>query len=296
MDVVATKPVAGVNDMAKFLRVVRESDINQETDEDISFNGVTQHDNGDMTYNQGPLTIRKNKDGSSDTTATLGDTTARVQQNPIGVKTLTAQGVNADVINSVDASAERKGVNPAKFAAFQKQTVQENSISKFLSIVNKNDVSILSEGANPHKVALPVQMAMQHYQQPKQVERKQSIIQKYFEQVESIHLEEQITKRQLINQYASHIAERVMQKVDEKSVSQAQAHLMAASAHNPAFAKKVGMKQSVAKEFNRADKGKNIKSLPQRVQKEAGEAGWERTGMAGVGLQQIEELVKDKKK
>lgn len=54
------------------------------------------------------------------------------------------------------------------------------------------------------------------------------------------------------------------EELGERSVSQAQARLMAASAHNPAFAKKVGMKQSVAKEFNRADKGKNIKSLPVR--------------------------------
>ena len=90
-------------------------------DEDISFNGVTQHDNGDMSYNQGPLSMRQNKDGSSDMSATIGDTTARVQQNPIGVKTLTAQGPEADSINSVDASAERKGVDPKKFAAFQKQ-------------------------------------------------------------------------------------------------------------------------------------------------------------------------------
>jgi len=57
--------------------------------------------------------------------------------------------------------------------------------------------------------------------------------------------------------------------IGERSVSQAQANLMAASAHNPEFAKKVGMKQSVAKEFNRADKGKNIKALPQRVPKKA---------------------------
>jgi len=33
---------------------------------------------------------------------------------------------------------------------------------------------------------------------------------------------------------------------------------MAAAAHNPAFAKKVGIKQSVAKEFNRADAGTGI--------------------------------------
>lgn len=39
------------------------------------------------------------------------------------------------------------------------------------------------------------------------------------------------------------------------STSPAQARLMAAAAHNPAFAKKVGVPRKVAKEFNRADTG-----------------------------------------
>ena len=34
-----------------------------------------------------------------------------------------------------------------------------------------------------------------------------------------------------------------------------QARTMAAAAHNPKFAKKMGIPQKVAKEFNRADKG-----------------------------------------
>jgi len=38
------------------------------------------------------------------------------------------------------------------------------------------------------------------------------------------------------------------------STSEKQAKLMAAVAHNPAFAKKVGIPQSVGKEFNKADK------------------------------------------
>jgi len=37
-----------------------------------------------------------------------------------------------------------------------------------------------------------------------------------------------------------------------------QAKTMAAAAHNPAFAKKVGIPQSVAKDFNQADKGAGI--------------------------------------
>jgi hypothetical protein len=44
------------------------------------------------------------------------------------------------------------------------------------------------------------------------------------------------------------------------STSKKQAHLMAAVAHNPAFAKKVGIPQSVGKEFNQADKGKKFRS------------------------------------
>ena len=43
------------------------------------------------------------------------------------------------------------------------------------------------------------------------------------------------------------------------SVSKKQANFMAAVAHNPAFAKKAGVLQSVGKEFNKADKGKTFK-------------------------------------
>jgi hypothetical protein len=43
------------------------------------------------------------------------------------------------------------------------------------------------------------------------------------------------------------------------SKSKAQRNLMAAAAHNPAFAKKVGVPVSVAQEFNKADKGKKFK-------------------------------------
>jgi hypothetical protein len=42
------------------------------------------------------------------------------------------------------------------------------------------------------------------------------------------------------------------------SKSPAQARLMAGAAHDPAFADKVGVPQSVAREFNAADKGTGI--------------------------------------
>ena len=43
------------------------------------------------------------------------------------------------------------------------------------------------------------------------------------------------------------------------SVSKKQHNLMAAVANSPAFAKKVGIKQSVGKDFAEADKGKSFK-------------------------------------
>jgi hypothetical protein len=44
------------------------------------------------------------------------------------------------------------------------------------------------------------------------------------------------------------------------SKSPAQARLMAAAAHNPAFAKRAGVPVKVAKEFNKADTGSKLLS------------------------------------
>lgn len=43
------------------------------------------------------------------------------------------------------------------------------------------------------------------------------------------------------------------------SKSAKQARFMAAAAHDPSFARKVGISQGVAKEFNQADKGTGIR-------------------------------------
>jgi hypothetical protein len=48
------------------------------------------------------------------------------------------------------------------------------------------------------------------------------------------------------------------------SKSKAQANMMRAAAHNPAFAKKVGVPTSVAKEFADADDKRDTKKLPAR--------------------------------
>lgn len=79
-----------------------------------------------------------------------------------------------------------------------------NDMKKFLSVI--------TEGTNPHKVALPVQMAMQHYQKEiKPVVKKDSVIGKYFEQIEKVTLEKQEHRKQLIKQYAQKVSERVLE-------------------------------------------------------------------------------------
>jgi hypothetical protein len=60
-------------------------------------------------------------------------------------------------------------------------------------------------------------------------------------------------------------------RINEKSVSKAQFRTMAAVAHNPEFAKKVGIKPSVGKEFHKADRKQDYKKLP--AKKKAKE-GW----------------------
>lgn len=48
------------------------------------------------------------------------------------------------------------------------------------------------------------------------------------------------------------------------SVSEKQKRFMAAAAHNPEFASKAGIKQSVAKEFNEADQAKKRSKIKTR--------------------------------
>lgn len=50
------------------------------------------------------------------------------------------------------------------------------------------------------------------------------------------------------------------------SSSKPQARMMAAAAHNPKFAKKVGVPQGVAKDFNRADAKTGILRKKKRPQ------------------------------
>lgn len=92
-----------------------------------------------------------------------------------------------------------------------------DSMSKFLSIIDKNNVKVIREEVDNNKVlnegvALPVQMAMQHYQKKEPVSAKESVLKKYFEEVEFNEQEQQTKKHQIMQQYSRMIAERVISK------------------------------------------------------------------------------------
>lgn len=65
------------------------------------------------------------------------------------------------------------------------------------------------------------------------------------------------------------------------STSNKQAKFMAAVAHNPAFAKKAGVPQSVGKEFNQADKGRKFSKDTKMATKKMANGG--STGASKMG-------------
>lgn len=80
-----------------------------------------------------------------------------------------------------------------------------NDMKKFMTIIN--------EGANPHKVSLPVQMAMQHYSTPVIKEQpKPSLLKQYFAEAEESVIQQKMIEKTKLNKFARTIAERVQMK------------------------------------------------------------------------------------
>jgi hypothetical protein len=227
MDGVATKPVVGANDMARFLRVVSEADLNQMPDPRQD----TQAD-GTPTYTADELADIQHPNAAEWVAVRNQIQDAKVKGvDPAEIAKLQARynqlaGGNAErweqtyaKNQAVKAADQAAGYNNNVRYVTPATTVQENDLSKFLSIVDKNNVNLLMEGS-PHKVSLPVQMAMQHYQkenecqQEPQVARvgRESVVRKYFDEAEDAYQEEQTKKKNFYKQYAQTIAERVLMK------------------------------------------------------------------------------------
>ena len=130
---------------------------------------------------------------------------------------------------------DMKKILQAMDGASTKPVEGSNDMSKFLSIIDKNDVSIikeevnnnksLNEGANPHKVSLPVQMAMQHYATPAKsaAPKKPSLLKQYFAEAEQQIADEKAEQAQRTRMYAQKIANRVLVKeTKSKKISENQ--------------------------------------------------------------------------
>lgn len=76
----------------------------------------------------------------------------------------------------------------------------------------KKSLEIITEGANPHKVSLPVQMAMSHYQKSEPVkETKHSLFKQYVAEAEEDFNAQKALEQQRILMYSRKIANRVME-------------------------------------------------------------------------------------
>jgi len=186
----------------------------------------TQHDNGDTTddYDEGPLRVTQRHDAkgnvvSNKISSDLGVGKATVgQENGITSKEWQPNDPDGDVISTKDMYAMGNKSKEATYnramAQVKNSSVQENNLSKFLSIVKQHDVKVLNEGTSPHKVTLPVQMAMQHYSKPVKEERVKgpSLIGPYMKLVESRVTETEEQRKQSIQKKAKQVAERVLNK------------------------------------------------------------------------------------
>jgi len=226
MDGVATKPVVGANDMARFLRVVSEADLNQMPDprQDTQADGTPTYTPDELADIQHPnaaewVAVRnqiQDAKAKGIDPAEIAKLQARYDQLAGGNAERWEQTYAKN--QAVKAADQAAGYNNNVRYVTPATTVQENDLSKFLSIVDKNNVNLLMEGS-PHKVSLPVQMAMQHYQKEDncQQERparvgRESVVRKYFDQAEQAVQEQQVKKQNFYKQYAQTIAERVLMK------------------------------------------------------------------------------------
>lgn len=179
LDNASTKPVEGANAMSKFLRIVSEADLNQAALPAAPKFYITQ-----TTY---------------DTPGAGEDFAVTDLQRGVVVKSFGSEQ---------EARAFVAQQDPAGAAQTELHQVQSKATAPEANPDAVPQPNVISEGANPHKVSLPVQMAMQHYQEPIK-KTKSSLIDKYFtEAVEEINKQKE-DRRELINQYASVIAERV---------------------------------------------------------------------------------------
>ena len=107
---------------------------------------------------------------------------------------------------------DMKRILQALESASTKPVEGANDMKKFLQVIN--------EGSNPHKVTLPVQMVMNHYQNEDvvPVKSKPRLIDKFFKEVEQEIAEQQEEKQQPVfdKKYDELVVDRLVDIFTEK--------------------------------------------------------------------------------
>ena len=281
IDGTTTKPVEGVNSMAKFLRVVKEAELNQAppslTPEQLS--RIAQYlkkDTDGSQYYELPPTDPKEIGAIRGTTITTPAALAQIK-SPAGqqeiIQQLLAMTDPANAVTPVTATS----------------TPMSDAEAAALMPASEN----INESANPHKVALPVQMAMRHYQNTvTETKPRTRLIDKYFVEAEQAIQKKADERRALINQYAESIAQRVLMKESVKEGSfDSKSKVDWNKRSKELFLKGLTEQQVRAQLIKEGCPPKQVDVYVQAGQLgEAGEAGWGRADMAGVGLQPIDEM------
>jgi hypothetical protein len=238
MDGVATKPVVGSDSMARFLRVVKEAEINQPAPvapaaptapvATAPAQPASTLSPEQLEYNR----LRAQLDSLDALRDTGGRQNVFVSRNPaLDAKEAQFRDALAKMAASlkakgIDAAAEYEAPEPGEPAAapvdLAKKYVDENTgISRFLSII--------SEGKTSHKVTLPVQMAMQHYQKSEEqtpVEIVESLFKTYVAVVEDDQYQEELIRQATVRQYGRKIAESVMKKSEQRQLDELSTELL----------------------------------------------------------------------
>ena len=116
---------------------------------------------------------------------------------------------------------DMKKILQALDTASTKPVEGSNDMKKFLSVI--------TEGKTPHKVTLPVQMAMQHYQKPEEettIEIVESLFKTYVAVVEDDQHQAELARQVTIRQYGRKIAESVMKKSEQRQLDELSTELL----------------------------------------------------------------------
>jgi hypothetical protein len=159
-----------------------------------------------------------------------------------------------------------------KSAAYAKQMIDQGvtDIEAISDAIHKGwNTTAQAFVQNPEQFDDTAKLAAAGKLEAKLQQRAQLMKQNYAQLPEEEKEKDRVVARALLQAIRGEQQQGVAEdQLDEKSVSQAQFRTMAGAAHNPEFARKVGISQDVAQEFNRADKHSNYKKLPARATEE----------------------------